>query len=234
MTPKCCTNYKWYARAAFLWRQVPAVLAVLRAARSLGLLDDLDDIVVTGDGPTAVPADTASSGNVDRSNNLDGAALQQNGPGSLRVPFSLLQAALASRDEAVRVDALQLVLCSPRSSALPGNTDSALSTLQDIAISLWHMNAANGVDAGAGEVELRLARLAMGLAFRTQSRSLRNKWRGAHPDRSSCCCHLDLWALSCYGCCAASALMPPFRICAECRAAEGSCCMCHQVAPASS
>ena len=108
------------------------MLAVLRTARSLGLLDDLDDIIVTGDRPTAVPAQSASSGNVDRSNNPTAAAFQQNGPGSVRVPFSLLQAALASRVEAVRVDALQLVLCSPRSSALPGDTDSALSTLQNI------------------------------------------------------------------------------------------------------
>ena len=115
----------------FLHTQVPAVLAVLKAARALGLVDDLDDIV------TGIDGDTDGGGCGAGGSSGSGAAGRDSGGGdavnagddpaagsSLRVPFALLRAAVGSRREELRVDALALICTNPRTSSLPGEAQA--------------------------------------------------------------------------------------------------------------
>jgi hypothetical protein len=120
--------------------QAPAIMAVLQAARSQGLLDDLDAIV--SDPRDVLPAlehastscpgvpeaadhtlmprttiDTDSSGGA--SDSLPGSA-DSKGKGRFRVSIDMLLAAVVSRNEAFRLDVLQLVTSNPRITSLPG------------------------------------------------------------------------------------------------------------------
>lgn len=132
--------------------QAPAVLAVLQTARSQGLLDDLDAIVSDNRGmppalehlPAVAAAASAGSGEdsaLDRAVHSSGAGNVDHGPpnsvggsgggsGSgednvgLRVPLEMLLAAMVSREEALRLDVLQLVTCNPRITSLPGGCDN--------------------------------------------------------------------------------------------------------------
>lgn len=70
--------------------QVAALVAVLKAARSVGLAEDLAAVQVPGGGaPIAIPA-------------------------------AMLRTAVAHRSESLRVDALQLACSHPKTSSLPG------------------------------------------------------------------------------------------------------------------
>jgi hypothetical protein len=145
--------------------QPAAVLAVLRAARSQGLIDDLDDVVAgTGGGDYAATnsrtaaaavghdiglmpevsngsasaggstaagspglADAAaevSSGGSGSDDDSGGSGSNGSSGGSggagVHVPFALLRAAVGSRQEALRVDVLQLISSNVRTSSLPG------------------------------------------------------------------------------------------------------------------
>ncbi len=117
--------------------QVPAVVAVLQAARTQGLLDDLDSVVAAADAASPLLADSltpAASGAADRASaRSSGSSVSSEdsyggggGDGSMigcagmRVPLALLQSAVTSRNEALRLDALQLVTGNPRMTSLPG------------------------------------------------------------------------------------------------------------------
>lgn len=124
--------------------QPAAVLAVLRAARAQGLINDLDDIVSdienatgnhsgggssgggsgsggsrNGDTATGSP-DAGDSTTLERTENGSCGSASDDDDTAVRVPFALLWGAVASRQEALRVDALQLITTSVRTSFHPG------------------------------------------------------------------------------------------------------------------
>lgn len=127
------------------------MLAVLKVGRAQGLFDDLDDIVsdvsdgsgsggadgcgsmigvvpggnsgTGGSGSASITDDTGGGGSTDAGSRSAG--------GCVRVPFALLRAAVGSRREGVRVDALQLICTNPRTSSLPGT-----STFE---VEIWHL-----------------------------------------------------------------------------------------------
>jgi len=124
------------------------VLAVLKVGRAQGLFDDLDDIVSdvsdgSGSGGAdgcgsmigVTPGGTGGSGSASITDDTGGGGSTDAGSrsagGCVRVPYALLQAAVGSRREGVRVDALQLICTNPRTSSLPG-----ISTFE---VEIWHL-----------------------------------------------------------------------------------------------
>lgn len=79
--------------------QVATLVAILKTARQMGVYQDLSHVVVGGQG--------------------EGVG---EGQGSVAIPQELLQRAVASRTEALQVDALQLACVHPRPTTLPGTS----------------------------------------------------------------------------------------------------------------
>lgn len=106
--------------------QVPAVLAVLQVARTHGLLDDLDPVVASSapvsNSINCCGADGRAGSSGAGSGSVEGGADNNYGGGSgeVRVPLSLLEGAITSSSEHLRLDALQLVTGNPRMTSLPG------------------------------------------------------------------------------------------------------------------
>lgn len=125
--------------------QLAAVLAVLRAARGQGLINDLDEVVSdigiaasvntanNDEGGSSAGGSSTSGAADDAAASVAAGAAENAGKGggdstrgdaddtAVRVPFALLWAAVGSRHEALRVDSLQLISTSVRTSFLPGS-----------------------------------------------------------------------------------------------------------------
>ena len=120
------------------------MVAVLQAARTQGLLDDLDSVVAAAASPSladsltpaasGAAADRASVGTAGSSVGSEddgggGGNGSVSGCAGMRVPLALLQTAMTSRKEALRLDALQLVTGNPRMTSLPGSQAPCIPAL---------------------------------------------------------------------------------------------------------